>query len=342
MLILGIETSCDETAVSLLEVKNNRIKILSNAISSQVKLHAKYGGVVPSLAAREHVKNLPKVVKLALGKFSIKKIDLLAVTRGPGLVSSLLVGTAFAQTLAWKYKKPIIGVNHMEGHIASNLLKSASVPFPALCLVVSGGHTELVLMTNIGKYQIVGQTLDDAAGEAFDKIARLLGLGYPGGPAISREAEKIRDADRRLEIKLPRPMIHSKNFDFSFSGLKTAVLYLVRDLTKTHPLSKIKNAIAAEAQQAIIDVLIAKTMRAAEKYKARSIMLSGGVSANKLLRKELEKATKEKSLKFFRPEIDYTTDNATMIALAGYYNFLKDRRTKLPWQKLKVNANLTF
>ena len=349
MLILGIETSCDETAASVLEVKNNKVKVLSNIISSQVKIHAKYGGVVPSLAAREHVKNLPKVLKLALktGNCTLETTDLIAVTRGPGLISSLLVGTTFAKTLAWKYKKPIVGVNHIEGHIASNWLVPVGAGFrlqvsgfgffPSLCLIVSGGHTELVLMQNFGKYKIIGQTLDDAAGEAFDKIARILGLGYPGGPAISAEAEKLvvgrgllvigknekseqpTTNNHKLITKLPRPMLKSKDFNFSFAGLKTAVLYLVRDLTKTYPLSKIKTDVAAEAQQAIVDVLISKTIRAAEKYKAKSIMLSGGVSANKLLRTELEKAAAKRGIKFFKPEMEYTTDNASMIALAGYW-----------------------
>ncbi len=367
MLILGIETSCDETAASLLEVKNNKIRVLSNIISSQVKLHAKYGGVVPSLAAREHVKNLPKVIKLALltTHYKLQTIDLIAVTCGPGLVSSLLVGTAFAKTLAWKHNKPIIGVNHLEGHVASNWLKpvrefsilnfkfskknqnsglkAQNDIFPALCLIVSGGHTELVLMTGIGKYTIIGQTLDDAAGEAFDKIARILKLGYPGGPAIAAEAEQLSTFNFQLSTKLPRPMLHSKNLDFSFSGLKTAVLYLARDLTKIHPLSKIKTAIAVEAQQAIVDVLVSKTMTAAKKYKAKSIMLSGGVSASKLLRSELENAAASHKTNFFKPEMEYTTDNAAMIALAGYFGYLTIKKTEpLNWRSVRVDANLDF
>ncbi len=357
MLILGIETSCDETAASLLEVKNNKIKVLSNVISSQVKLHAKYGGVVPSLAAREHVKNLPKVLRSGLSKIKLEDVDLIAVTRGPGLVSSLLVGTAFAKTLAWKYKKPLIGVNHLEGHIHSNWLKplnessaSDEFSFPILNLIVSGGHTELLLMSGSGKYQLVGQTLDDAAGEAFDKIARILGLGYPGGPAISAEAEKagkpaMAARTNKFRVKLPRPMINSKNFDFSFSGLKTAVLYLVRDLLKNKKVKKPDNQtlieIAAEAQQAIIDVLVTKTIKAAEKYKAKSVMLSGGVSANKLLRLELEKETIKKKIKFLKPEMEYTTDNAAMIALAGYFNY-KIKKEKTDWQSVSVDANLAL
>ncbi|MBI2062706.1 MAG: tRNA (adenosine(37)-N6)-threonylcarbamoyltransferase complex transferase subunit TsaD [Candidatus Yanofskybacteria bacterium] len=361
MKILGIETSCDETAASLLEVKNNKIKILSNVISSQVKLHAPYGGVVPSLAAREHVKNLPKVLKLALkiGNYKLENVDLVAVTRGPGLVSSLLVGTTFAQALAWKYKKPIIGVNHLEGHIASNWLPSQNLKLkiqnlksqknyslltthysllPALCLIVSGGHTELILINDIGKYKVIGQTLDDAAGEAFDKIARILGLGYPGGPAIEKEAAKVLNKKLRLKIKLPRPMLKTKNLDFSFAGLKTAVLYLVRDLTKTYALSKIRTAVAQEAQQAIVDVLVTKTVNAAREYKTKSIMLSGGVSANKLLRQELKTAAEKTGLKFYRPELEYTTDNAAMIALAGFLNYQKNK--KVTEKSIKVDANL--
>jgi len=397
MLVLGIETSCDETAASLVEIyplksrkvetsgrSFDRVKVLSNVVSSQVKLHAKYGGVVPSLAAREHVKNLRAVLELALrtGNRKLKDVDLIAVTAGPGLISSLLVGTAFARTLAWKFKKPIIGVNHIEGHIASNWLppiaenskfkirnskKSktlnlklvsdfgfrASDLFPAICLVVSGGHTQLILMKGFGKYKIVGETLDDAAGEAFDKIARILGLGYPGGPAIAKAAQ-FSIFNFQFPIKLPRPMINSRNLDFSFSGLKTAVLYLDRDLKKKLGKDKLPQElicqIAAEAQQAIVDVLVSKTIKAAEEYKAKSIMLSGGVSANKLLRSELQKNAQQKGIKYFQPFAEYTTDNAAMIALAGYIKSQKESRQAAPatqrkakikesWQKVKADAN---
>src|SRR3989344_5512377 len=340
MLILGIETSCDETSMSVLEVdKKEKARILSSVISSQIKIHAKYGGVYPALAAREHAKNIDKVLKLTLkeaGVKSVKEIDLIAVTNGPGLAIALIIGITFAKTLTWKYQKPIIGVNHLEGHIYSNWLplseKSSDLTvlshqiFPALNLIVSGGHTELVLMQGHGKYKIIGETMDDAAGEAFDKIARLLGLGYPGGPLISKEAEKFCKSaiqptlDPRLlarefssgcmadllQISLPRPMINSKNFDFSFSGLKTAVLYLISRLNLEKPrpgletgpsrchldylpddLDEIRPAVALEAQQAIVDVLISKTLRAAKQYKVKSVLLSGGVSANKLLRETM-------------------------------------------------------
>jgi N6-L-threonylcarbamoyladenine synthase len=397
MLILGIETSCDETAASLVEIYSaksrkaetsgksfGRVKVLSNVVSSQVKLHAKYGGVVPSLAAREHVKNLRAVLELALknGGHKLKDVNLIAVTAGPGLISSLLIGTAFAKTLAWKLNKPIIGVNHIEGHIASNWLppisenskfkiqnskKSktlnpklvsdfgfrASDLFPAICLVASGGHTQLILMKGFGKYKIVGETLDDAAGEAFDKIARILGLGYPGGPAIAKAAQ-FSIFNFQFPIKLPRPMINSRNLDFSFSGLKTAVLYLDRDLKKKLGKDKLPQElicqIAAEAQQAIVDVLVSKTIKAAEEYKAKSIMLSGGVSANKLLRSELQKNAQQKGIKYFQPFAEYTTDNAAMIALAGYIKSLKKSRQaasatqrkakiKESWQDVKADAN---
>ena len=363
MFILGIETSCDETAASLVEAGNGKIKVLSNIVSSQVKLHAKYGGVVPSLAAREHVKNLRPVLELAVKGASLKKIDLISVTAGPGLISSLLVGTAFAKALAWKLKKPIVGVNHTEGHIASNFLPPIGshykLPttnyklFPALCLVVSGGHTQLILMRSAGwrirKYKTVGGTLDDAAGEAFDKIARILELGYPGGPAIAKAA-KFPISNFQFPIKLPRPMISSKNLDFSFSGLKTAVLYLDRDLKKKLGKNKLPKEIvyqiATEAQQAIVDVLISKTVKAAQKYGAKSIMLSGGVSANKLLRSELQKNAEQRKIKYFQPLPEYTTDNAAMIALAGYFsakggsasggnrNFRHGN-----WKKVKTDAN---
>ncbi len=382
MLILGIETSCDETAASLVEVhpvksrkagtlkelfdgvRNGKIRVLSNIVSSQIKLHAKYGGVVPSLAAREHVKNLRPVLELALktGNWKLKTVDLIAVTAGPGLISSLLVGTAFAKTLAWKLNKPIIGVNHIEGHITSNFLpkigeisnfqfliskkttnrklQTTNSIFPALCLVVSGGHTQLILMKGFGKYKTVGETLDDAAGEAFDKIARILGLGYPGGPVISAVAEKLETGNWELEIKLPRPMISSKNFDFSFSGLKTAVLYLDRDLKKKLGKNKLPreliSQIAAEAQQAIVDVLVSKTIKAAQRHGAKSIMLSGGVSANKSLRSELQKNAEQREIKYFQPSPEYTTDNAAMIALAGYFNY---KSKSGDWKKVKTDAN---
>ncbi len=348
MKILGIETSCDETAMSVIEVSaENNIKVLSNVISSQVKLHAKYGGVVPSLAAREHVKNIRHVFGLALKEAKVKdfkkEINAIAVTRGPGLGPALLVGLTFAKTLAWLNKKTLIGVNHLEGHVYSNWLSSEKMMhiFPALNLIVSGGHTELVLMSAHGKHKIIGETLDDAVGEAFDKVARLLGLGYPGGPLISKLAEKG-NPDKYL---LPRPMIKSKNYNFSYSGLKTAVLYLIRNLNPPagggKPDKQTKADIAASFQKAAIDVLIQKTMRAAGEFEVKSILLSGGVSANTLLRFNLNKATKEAGIKYFQPQLEYTGDNAAMIAVAGYFEYKKNKKTA-SWQSIDMQSNLSF
>jgi len=337
--ILGIETSCDETSAAVLSVEKSGFKVLSNIVSSQIKLHARWGGVVPHLASREHVKNIDHVLNLALkeSKKKMKDIDLIAITAGPGLIGSLMVGTMFAKTLAWKYSKPIIGVNHIEGHIYSNWL-STKMPnkrklFPAICLVVSGGHTQLILMKDHSKYKLIGETLDDAAGEAFDKIARILGLGYPGGPVISRYAEK----GNPNKFPLPRPMTKTKNYNFSFSGLKTAVLYLVKDLKKLSEQDKYD--IAASAQEAIVDVLVSKTMRAAKEYEVKSIILSGGVSANNLLRETLKKESRNVNIPLFIPDLKYTTDNAAMITVAGYYNLKNEKTKNYSWNKIKADAN---
>jgi len=343
MKILGIETSCDETAMSVIEVSGkDKIKVLSNVVSSQIKLHAKYGGVVPSLAAREHVKNIKHVFKLALKEADIKdfkkEIDLISVTHGPGLGPALLVGLTFAKTISWLHKKHLVGVSHLEGHIYSNWLnenfKPKTVKFPVLNLLVSGGHTELVLMKNYGKFKIIGETMDDAVGEAFDKVARLLGLGYPGGPAVSKIAEK----GNPDKYPLPRPMISSKNYNFSYSGLKTAVLYLIRDLNLKKIDEQTKADIASSFQKSAVDVLIQKTMRAAKEFEVKSILLSGGVSANKMLRSELQKNTTEAGMAYFQPPMEYTTDNAPMIAVAGYFNY----KQKTPLSGVKMDANLEF
>ena len=362
MKILGIETSCDETAVAIIETSDKKqetsIRVLSNTISSQIKLHAKYGGVVPNLAAREHVKNIGHVFKLALKKSKTKigDIDLIAVTRGPGLGPALLVGIAFAKTLAWKYQKPLVGINHLEGHIYSNWLKPVEVKStlcsfsevgPILNLIVSGGHTELVLMTNHGKYKIIGETLDDAVGEAFDKVARLLELGYPGGPAVAQRATAFKVKSEKLkvgEIKFPRPMEKSKDYNFSYSGLKTSVLYKIRDLENAgiKITENIKNKICSEFQKAAIEVLINKTVRAAKEYEVRSIFLSGGVSANKYLRTELAKESKNIGLNYSQPELEYTGDNASMIALAGYFSSRNKKSQDLTWDSVEMDASLNL
>ncbi len=353
MKVLGIETSCDETAVAVLDIKNNQVKVLANAISSQVKLHAKYGGVVPNLAAREHVKNIQHVFKLALKEAKIrdfkKEIDLIAVTRGPGLGPALLVGISFARTLAWKYSKPLAGTSHLEGHLVSNLLKKvgevsnfqfpiSKKEAPILNLIVSGGHTELVLMEDYGKYKLIGETMDDAVGEAFDKVARLLGLGYPGGPILS----KIAETGNPDHYPLPKPMIHSKDYNFSYSGLKTAVLYLLRDLKLITYNKQLKADVSASFQRSAIEVLIKKTVKAALEYKVKSIALSGGVSANKHLRSELAKAAKELKVNYSQPEFEYTGDNAAMIALAGYYYSKNKKPQDLTWDSVEMDSNLGF
>jgi len=344
MLILAIETSCDETSVALVQasgsLKKPHFKILSNVVSSQVKLHAPYGGVVPILAVREHTKNLIPVLNEATKEFPNwqEKIDFLAVTEGPGLMPALLVGVSFARALAYAIQKPILGVSHLEGHIYSTWLKSSGkkyqnfLPkFPALSLIVSGGHTLLAFLKNYAHYQILGETRDDACGEAFDKVARILGLGYPGGPLI----EKLARRGNPQYFHLPRPMLEAKNYDFSFAGLKTAVLYLWQSLDKNE--KEIHRAdLAAAFQEAIAATLIAKTLRAARDFRVKTIMISGGVSANTYLRKRFQKESGGFALAF--PPRSLATDNAAMISLAGYFHWRLGRRDG--WQKIKADANL--
>lgn len=341
MKVLGVETSCDETAVAVVEFEKGHIGVLSNVVSSQVKLHAKYGGVVPHLASREHAKNIGHVFEQALAEADVtnfaEQIDAIAVTHGPGLGPSLIIGIAFAKTLAFKYKKPLIDVNHLDGHIHSNWLKDKLLnAFPALCVVVSGGHTELVLMRDHGKYKLIGETLDDAIGEAFDKAARLLGLGYPGGPAISKLAEH----GIPEHYPLPSPMINAKNYNFSYSGLKTALLYLLRDIGKIDQQQKAD--IAASFQKAAIDVVVSKAKRAAKQYNVMSIMLSGGVSANISLRERLQTVSKDLSIPFFCPDMKYTTDNAAMIALAGAFTHEHSKTKNLSYKRIKMEPNLSL
>jgi len=409
MRILAIETSCDDTSIAILEAegeKQLRFKVLASVVSSQVKVHRKWGGIVPTLAKREHQKNLVPVIKMALKKAKLLKtqnikskvsdrtiseildreelllpklnkflgdfkkpaIDLISVTTGPGLEPALWVGVNFAKALAYFWKLPIIPVNHIEAHILANFIdksKISNLPpslksfdseslrldelrrtgkseiFPAICLIVSGGHTLLILMENIGKYKVLGETRDDAAGECFDKVARILGLGYPGGPAIAAEAAKLKSQISNLKITLPRPMIHAKNYDFSFSGLKTAVLYKVRDDGKK---SKDKNYIremCREVQQAIIDVLVLKTVKAISQYQAKNVLIGGGVAANSELRKQLyEKVCKEMpNTGCFIPEKQYCTDNAAMTAVAGYFRAIVQKK-HANWQEIEAQGNL--
>lgn len=342
MKILGIETSCDETAAAVVEGNEDGVFVLSNVISSQIDIHKKYGGVVPEVAAREHVLNILPVIDKALKKADIDKknikkdLDAIAVATGPGLITSLLVGVESAKTLAYSWNIPIISINHIAGHIYANFIGKSldtKLLFPSIILTVSGGHTMLVLMRDFDKFETIGETRDDAAGEAFDKAAKMLGLSYPGGPIISSEAEKYNKNTSQNIIKMPRPMISKGGFDFSFSGLKTALRYAIeedKNYQKNIP------AYAHEFQQAIIDVLISKTISAAKKYRTKSIMLTGGVSANKELRFQLaQKISASLPDTIFKiPDMQYTTDNAAMVACAGYYKAKQRKFTK--WQDMKI------
>jgi len=337
MIILAIETSCDDTSVSVVKVtgqKNPKFQILSNEISSQIKTHSPFGGVVPSLASREHLKNLPLVFKKAIkkAKIELKDIDYITTATGPGLIIALLIGVNFAKALSYTLGKKIMPVQHISGHIYSNWLSNKKIEFPVLNLVVSGGHTELILMDGHAKYKKLGSTRDDAAGEAFDKVAKLLGLGYPGGPVISKLAE---GGDNNA-FELPRPMINSGDFDFSFSGLKTSVFYLSKKHKEILKPGQAQNDFCASFQQAAIDVLIAKTIKAARRYKVKYILLAGGVSANNELRKQLKQAAKKEKIEFLVPEKIFCTDNAAMIAAAAYFNQKKAKG----WKNIEANANL--
>lgn len=354
MKILGVETSCDETSASIITAEKNdkNVKTLSNVISSSLSLHSKTGGIIPEIAAREQLKYILPVIEKALykAKTKMEEIDVIAVTIGPGLIGSLLVGIETAKTISMLYKKPIIPVNHLYGHIYANFVRriedreskieNRSVSFPAVCLVVSGGHTDLVFIKKHGEIKWLGGTKDDAAGEAFDKIGRLLNLPYPGGPSIEKAA-KNGDPD---SFDLPRPMISSKDFDFSFSGLKTAVLKEIKAMKQpASPTGGLSNEtinnFAASTQQSIIDVLIKKTIKAAIKYKVKSILLSGGVAANQKLRDAFEAEIKNLKLKakLFVPDKKLCTDNAAMIAAAAFFN-----QNKVEWKKITVNPELYF
>lgn len=323
MRILGIESSCDETAIALVNEHEGNFVVEKTVLTSQAAKHAQYGGVVPEVAAREHVDAIVPMLKAAGVPHDGEGIDVIAVTSGPGLVPALRIGVELAKALAWLWNKPLVGVNHLEGHLYSVWLADPKPTFPALCLLVSGGHTELILMKDDGVYELVGMTRDDAAGEAFDKVAKLLGLPYPGGPEISKAAEK----GNPEAIKFPRPMLDSKDFDFSFSGLKTAVRVYLQDspLTKggERGVPASTQDIAASFQEAVVETLVTKTMKAMAHTGAQSLILSGGVSANKRLRVALEEALRRfnSDLHFFAPDISLTGDNAVMIALAGAHRF---------------------
>jgi len=341
MKILGIESSCDETAASIINGNKNSVEVLSNIVSSQIDIHKKYGGVIPEIAAREHVLDILPVINRALLNANIdlknfsKEIDAVAVSSGPGLVSSLMIGIETAKTLSYVFEVPLISVNHIEGHIYANFINQNRIEFPAIVLTVSGGHTMLVLMKNYNNFETLGETKDDAAGEAFDKAAQLMDIGYPGGPVVSEQAEKVTNKEY---VSLPRPMINSGDFSFSFSGLKTALLY---KLQKDKNYKKHIPEYCYEFQQSIVDVLIKKTIKAAEKFSAKSILLAGGVSANKELRLQFSDASKKlPQTIFYKPELSYTTDNAAMIASAGYFK-ARDK-IYINWKNIKVDPNLAL
>lgn len=348
--ILAIETSCDETAAAVLFGD----KIKSSIVYSQLNLHRKTDGIVPEVASRAHIEKIITVVEQALldARTRPKEIDLVAVTIGPGLIGSLLVGVDTAKALGFIWGKPMVPINHVEGHIYANFVreiknKKSKIKniFPAIALIASGGHTSLILMRGHGNYKLLGSTLDDAAGECFDKVAKILNLGYPGGPAIAAAAVKSKILNPKSKISFPRPMIDSGNFDFSFSGLKTAVLYAVRNLEKYYQVTRLPDyiitAIAAEFQQVVADVLISKTIKAARVYKAKLIMLGGGVAANKLLRRHLRAAVKKElpNSLFLIPNSRLCTDNAAMIGLCAYYRYLKDKKNLKNWREIKINLN---
>ncbi|MFA7715303.1 MAG: tRNA (adenosine(37)-N6)-threonylcarbamoyltransferase complex transferase subunit TsaD [Candidatus Paceibacterota bacterium] len=403
MIILGIETSCDDTCAAIIEVELSKkngggspsfdfnedgFKILSNIVSSQVKVHRKYGGVFPSLAKREHQKNLAPVIAKAIKAGKIKnekgkerpeeikqkekelkdiftkddgflktvlsflkktkkpKIDALAVTIGPGLEPSLWQGINFSRALSLWWDLPIIPINHIEGHILANFIIDRKILpekiddlFPAICLIASGGHTQLVLMERIGSYRTLGESRDDAAGECLDKTARILGLSYPGGPIIYEIAKNFKPEKSKITVKLPRPMIFSKNYDFSFSGLKTAVLYEFKKREiKTQRSKEYIRAMAYEIQKSIIDTLTYKTLKAAKLFQARSIIMGGGVTANEDLKKRFLEETPKlyPQALFLSPAKNLSTDNAAMVCIAALFNL--DKITS--WKNLEADANL--
>jgi N6-L-threonylcarbamoyladenine synthase len=323
ILILAIESSCDETAAAV--VKNGRT-VLSNIISSQIALHTLYGGVVPELASRKHIEKINPVIEEALSTAGVglSDIDAIGVTYGPGLVGALLVGVAEAKAIAYAAKKPLVGVHHIEGHVSANYIENPDLEPPFLCLVVSGGHTHLVLVKDYGVYEVIGRTHDDAAGEAYDKVARAIGLGYPGGPKVDALAKE----GNSHAIFFPRAHIEGAPFDFSFSGLKSAVLnYLNSCQMKGEEINQAD--VAASFQQAVVDVLVERAQAAADEFHMERVALAGGVAANSSLRAAMEQACAKRGLKFYRPSPIFCTDNAAMIGTAAYYEFQKGIRSNL-------------
>lgn len=330
MIILGIESSCDETSVSI--VKDGK-EILCNLVASQIDIHAKYGGVVPEVASRQHILTINPLLQEALEKtnFTQDDIDAIAVTYAPGLQGSLIIGLMAAKTLSWLWKKPLIPVNHLEGHMYSPFLAEPIDP-PFLMLLVSGGHTELIIFEDHGKYKLVGKTRDDAVGEAFDKVARLLGLPYPGGPYIDAKAQT---GDPK-KFNFPRAMPTS--FDFSFSGLKTSVLYTIRDLEEKNIPIPVED-IAASFSEAVAETLVNKAIKACKEYNLNKLVISGGVAANSTIRAKMTEKCKNNKIQFFSPPLNLCTDNAAMIACAAYYKFIRDDYEK-DWLSIEAKSRL--
>ena len=318
MLVLGIESSCDETGLALYDTQRG---LLAHALHSQVAMHEEYGGVVPELASRDHIRRALPLLDEVLQRAGIDRgaIDAIAYTEGPGLAGALLVGASIACGLGLALDRPVLGVHHLEGHLLSPLLAAEAPEFPFVALLISGGHTQLMRVDGVGRYELLGETLDDAAGEAFDKSAKLLGLGYPGGPAISRLAE-FGDSGA---YTLPRPMLHSKDLNFSFSGLKTAVLTLVKNRT-TNICEQDKANIARAFVDAIVDVLVAKCLAALKQTGLKRLVIAGGVGANRQLREALNAAAQRKRFGVFYPELEFCTDNGAMIAFAGALRLQRD------------------
>ena len=321
IVILGIESSCDETAASV--VRNGR-EVLSNVISSQIALHTLYGGVVPEIASRKHIEKINVVIEEALAEahMTLDDIDAIGVTYGPGLVGALLVGVSEAKAIAYAKNLPLIGVHHIEGHISANYIENKDLEPPFACLVVSGGHTHLVIVKDYGKYEIVGRTRDDAAGEAFDKVARAIGVGYPGGPKI----DKVSKEGNPNAIAFPRAKVADSAYDFSFSGLKSAVLnYLNGCKMKNIPI--VQADVAASFQKAVVDVLVEHAMHAVEEYGFKKFAIAGGVASNSALRSAMEEACKKRGVAFYHPSPILCTDNAAMIGAAAYYEYLAGTRS---------------
>lgn len=319
-LILAIESSCDETAASV--VKNGRT-ILSNVISSQIALHTLYGGVVPEIASRKHIEKINQVIEQALSDagVTLDDLDAIGVTYGPGLVGALLVGVAEAKAIAYAKKLPLVGVHHIEGHVSANYIEHPDLEPPFLCLIVSGGHTHLVIVKDYGEFEILGRTRDDAAGEAFDKVARAIGLGYPGGPKV----DKLSKEGNPDAIEFPKAKIGDCPYDFSFSGVKSAVLNYINHAQMTG--EEVNRAdLAASFQKVVVDVLVEHTMLAAKDYGMNKIAIAGGVASNGTLRAAMEEACKKNNYSFYRPSPIFCTDNAAMIGVAAYYEYIKGTR----------------